>query len=122
MNIEDSEIKQAIIMRTDLNMSKGKLVAQGAHASLMSYLKVEKQDKKIAEEWLSSGEKKIVLTVDDEDSLLKLSKAFEFKTIPCALVTDAGLTEIPPGTKTALGVGPWKTTEIDFITNKMKLL
>ena len=119
---KDGEIKQAIIIRTDLEMGKGKMVAQGAHASLMSYFKAAQQDKKIAEEWLESGEKKIVLKVNDEESLIKLFKAFEFRKIPCALVTDAGLTEIPPGSKTALGVGPWKSNEIDFITSKMKLL
>ncbi len=119
---EKAEIKQVIVLRSDLDMSKGKLVAQGAHASLMSYFKTEKQDKTIAEEWLETGEKKIVLKVNDEESLIKLFKAFEFKKIPCALVTDAGLTEIPPGSKTALGIGPWKSNEIDFITDKLKLL
>ena len=28
-------IKQVIVMRNDLNMRKGKMVAQGAHASIM---------------------------------------------------------------------------------------
>lgn len=116
------EIKQVIILRSDLNMSKGKLVAQGAHASLMSYFKSEKQDQKIAEDWIKTGEKKIVLKIDSEDDLIKLFRAFEFKKIPCALVTDAGLTEIPPGSKTGLGIGPWKSNEIDFITDKLKLL
>lgn len=116
------EIKQVIILRSDLNMSKGKLVAQGAHASLMSYLKTKNQDHKIAENWIETGEKKIVLKVSNEEDLIKLFRAFEFKKIPCALVTDAGLTEIPPGSKTALGIGPWKSNEIDFITDKLKLL
>lgn len=116
------EIKQAIILRTDLEMSKGKTVAQACHASLMSYFEAERADKKIAEEWLKNGEKKIVLKVADEEALIKLFKAFEYKGVPAALVTDAGLTQIPPGSKTALGVGPWKGSEIDQFTKPLKLL
>src|SRR5579875_663613 len=112
MKLEE-EIKQAIIIRSDLEMSKGKTVAQACHASLMSFFEAEKANEKIAKEWLKTGEKKIVLKVADEEALVKLFKAFEYKGIPAALVTDAGLTEIPPGSKTALGVGPWKGSEID---------
>lgn len=116
------EIKQAIIIRTDLEMSRGKMAAQVAHASLMSYFEAERADKAVAKEWLATGEKKIVLKVSDEDSLVRLYKAFEYKKIPAALVTDAGLTQIPPGSKTALGVGPWKGGEIDQFTKPLKLL
>ncbi|MDE1857405.1 MAG: peptidyl-tRNA hydrolase Pth2 [Candidatus Micrarchaeota archaeon] len=115
-------MKQAIILRMDLEMSRGKMAAQAAHASLMGYFDAEKRDSEIAREWLDTGEKKIVLKVPDEESLVKLFKAFEFKKVPCALVTDAGLTEIPPGSKTALGVGPWRSSEIDLFTKGLKLL
>ncbi|EQD36629.1 Peptidyl-tRNA hydrolase, PTH2 domain protein, partial [mine drainage metagenome] len=40
----------------------------------------------------------------------------------CALVTDAGLTELPPGSKTALGVGPWYSADINQFTSGLKLL
>jgi peptidyl-tRNA hydrolase, PTH2 family len=116
------EIKQVIIIRSDLDMNKGKTVAQGAHASLMSYFEAERADEKITREWLATGEKKIVLKVGDEEALTKLYKAFEFKKVPCALVSDAGLTQLPPGTKTALGIGPWKSSEIDLFTKSLKLL
>ncbi len=121
MQIED-EIKQVIIIRSDLDMSRGKLVAQGAHASLMSYFEAEKMDKNLVKQWLEEGEKKIVLKVSDEEALKKFYAAFKFKKIPAALVTDAGLTEVPPGTKTALGVGPWRSSEINQFTRGMKLL
>ncbi|MGC8699727.1 MAG: peptidyl-tRNA hydrolase Pth2 [Candidatus Micrarchaeia archaeon] len=116
------EIKQVIIVRTDINMSKGKLAAQVAHASLMSYFEAEKIDKEIAKKWLETGEKKIVLKLDGEEALKRLYEAFKYKKIPAALVSDAGLTELPPGTITALGVGPWKSSEIDQFTRALKLL
>ena len=116
------EIKQVIIIRKDIKMETGKTVAQGAHASLMSYLETEKKDKKIAQEWIDTGEKKIVLKVENEESLRKLAEAFKYKKIPCALVTDAGLTQLPPGTVTALGVGPWSSKELNPLTSMLKLL
>ncbi len=116
------EIKQAILIRNDIEMSKGKTAAQAAHASLMSFFNAEKKDKKIADEWLKTGEKKIVLKVQDDKVLKKLFEAFKYKEIPCALVSDAGLTQLPPGTVTALGVGPWKSKDIDEFTSSFKLL
>lgn len=119
--IED-ELKQVIIVRKDIKMEVGKLSAQVAHASLMSYFETEKQDKKVAKEWLDTGEKKIVLKVENEESLRKLHEAFKYKKIPSALVTDAGLTQLPPGTVTALGVGPWSSRELNSLTSMLKLL
>ncbi|EQD39630.1 Peptidyl-tRNA hydrolase, PTH2 domain protein, partial [mine drainage metagenome] len=46
--MESTEIKQAIIIRSDLEMSRGKTAAQAAHASLMSYFEAERMDKNVA--------------------------------------------------------------------------
>ena len=116
------EVKQVIIVRADLDMGKGKLGAQIAHGSVLAFLEAQKRDKEITREWLDSGQKKIVLKVADEDSLIKLFKAFQFKKVPCALVNDAGLTQLPPGTTTVLGIGPWTSEEIDMFTKSLKLL
>ena len=118
----EEEIKQTIIIRNDIEMGRGKMVAQGAHASLMSYLESEKADKSIAERWLRDGEKKIVLKIENEEKIKRLAEALKYKGIPCSLVLDAGLTQLPPGTVTALGIGPWKRSEIDFFTSSLKLL
>jgi PTH2 family peptidyl-tRNA hydrolase len=116
------EIKQVIIVRADLEMGRGKTAAQVAHAAVSSYLVTLASHKETALSWLDSGQKKIVLKVSSEEALLKFYEAFKFKKIPCALVTDAGLTELPPGTKTALGIGPWNTKEMDILTGGLKLL
>jgi peptidyl-tRNA hydrolase, PTH2 family len=116
------EFKQVIIIRKDLDMGAGKTVAQGAHASVMSYLETVKIDKDAAEEWLAQGQKKIVLKVDNEAALKKLYDAFRYMKVPCAIVNDAGLTQLEPGTATAVGVGPWKKEEIDKFTSALKLL
>jgi peptidyl-tRNA hydrolase, PTH2 family len=116
------DVKQVIIMRKDLNMSLGKTVSQGAHASVLSYMEALRADKKLVDAWLESGQKKIVLKVDDEKTLNRLYEAFKFKKVPCAIVNDAGLTQLPPGTTTALGIGPWKSEDINLLTGALKLL
>ncbi len=122
MAVFAEEIKQVIIVRKDIKMGIGKLAAQVGHAAVMSYLEASRENDKIAEEWLKTGGKKIVLKVENEESLRKLFGAFKYKKIPCALITDAGLTQLPPGTVTALGVGPWATRELNPLTSMLKLL
>ncbi|GAH46165.1 unnamed protein product, partial [marine sediment metagenome] len=40
----------------------------------------------------------------------------------CFLVRDAGLTQLAPGTTTALGIGPISSKDIDKITGDLPLL
>jgi peptidyl-tRNA hydrolase, PTH2 family len=115
------ELKQVILVRADIEMGRGKAAAQVGHAAVSSYLECLKAHKDIASEWLEMGQRKIVLKVDTEEALMKFYEAFKFKKIPCSLVSDAGLTQLPPGTKTALGVGPWKSADIDILTRGLKL-
>jgi PTH2 family peptidyl-tRNA hydrolase len=116
------EVKQVIVVRKDLKMGAGKLAAQVAHASMLSYAEALKKDKEIAKAWLDSGQKKIVLAGESEEMLEKLYRAFQYEKVPCALVNDAGLTQLPPGTTTALGIGPDIAQKIDRFTKSLKLL
>jgi PTH2 family peptidyl-tRNA hydrolase len=116
------EVKQVILVRSDLDMGKGKMAAQVAHASVMAFIEAERENKEEAGRWLKTGQKKIVLKVDDDKAIKKLYEAFKFKKIPCALVNDAGLTQLPQGTITTLGVGPYRKEDIDFFTSSLKLL
>jgi len=112
-------MKQAILIRTDLKMGKGKLVSQGCHASIASFLKA---DGKIKEKWISNGMKKVVLKVSGEKEIKEYLRLAKKEKLPCALINDAGLTQIEPGTITALGIGPEEDSKIDKITGKLKLL
>lgn len=118
--------KQAIIVRVDLGMSTGKLVAQATHASLESALKVMKRDSifksNIFDSWKKEGGKKVVLRVESESALKKLGADCIKLGLKCALIKDAGLTEIPAGTVTALGIGPDDEARIDKITGNLNSL
>ena len=122
MKISKKEIKQVIILRKDLGMGNGKMVAQGAHASLMSFLHAEKLYPGIAKEWLAKGETKIVLKTNGSEEFEDIKIRLKKSGIPFAVVRDAGQTQVPPGSETAIGVGPYYTDEIDLITSKLKLL
>ncbi len=111
-------MKQAIVLRKDLKMGTGKLVAQGCHASLAAAMKVDRETR---EEWMSEGMKKVVLKVSSEKELRELQMNSKKEKVQSELIRDAGLTQIDPGTATALGIGPAEDSKIDAITGKLKL-
>lgn len=112
-------MKQVLIIRTDLKMDKGKIAAQVAHASIAAFLKVGQDNQ---ESWIAEGMKKVVLKVASEKELLKLRAAAKKEKLPNELIVDRGLTQLEPGTVTALGIGPAADSKIDRITGKLKLL
>jgi len=114
------EIKQAIIVRADLKMSKGKVAAQVAHGSLEAALKVMKRDEQIFKKWRSEGMKKVVLKVESENELIKRKSEADMAGLTNALITDAGHTELPAGTRTVLAIGPDKERNIDEVTGDLK--
>ena len=114
-----SEYKQVILVRMDLKLSKGKMAAQVSHASVEALLKSHKD---YISEWRNQGMKKVVLKVSDEKELLDFKKKAEDANLACALVIDAGRTEIEPGTLTCLGIGPDKAEKIDPITGKLRMV
>lgn len=104
-------------------MRKGKMIAQGAHASLLVSIGMEFAKSRIFIEWVGSGMAKICVSVDSEEELDSIVKQAREVGIPCALVTDAGNTEfhgVP--TKTCCAVGPGVEEEVDKITGKLTLL
>ena len=116
------EFKQVIVVRTDLKMSKGKLAVQVAHAAVEALICTQKSKRQWVNEWLKQGQKKVVLKVRDETELINLYKEFKELGLPICLIADAGKTELPPGTITALGVGPAPSELIDKITGRLKPL
>ncbi|MDP3563490.1 MAG: peptidyl-tRNA hydrolase Pth2 [Methanoregula sp.] len=111
--------KQCLIIRNDVKMSCGKRCAQAAHASIGAY---NNADKTLSKAWVSEGQKKVVLKANDERTLHELRVIAERAGISHSLIQDAGMTEIPPGTITALGLGPARSEDLDKITGNLTLL
>ncbi|MFH1750747.1 MAG: aminoacyl-tRNA hydrolase [Candidatus Micrarchaeota archaeon] len=114
--------KQAIVIRTDLEMGKGKIAAQASHASVEGYIETAVRNPEKAEEWWRQGQKKIVVKVKTERELTDLKKNAASKGLVAVLIRDAGYTQIKAGTITALVIGPDEERKIDAVTGKLKLL
>jgi len=115
-------LKQVILIRKDLKLSKGKLATQVAHASVSQVLKLQKENKKLVTKWVNEGMKKVALEVKDLEELLNYKKKFDENNITITLISDAGRTEVEPGTITCLGAGPEPEEKLDKITGNLKLL
>ncbi len=114
------DYKLVIIVRGDVQMSKGKVAAQAAHAAVESVLRSD--DSRALEAWRDSGAKKVVLKAANLQELYQIKEAAKTQGLTSALITDAGRTEIAPGTVTCLGIGPAKETDIDKVSGNLKFL
>ena len=112
------DLVQYIIVNNSLGMNKGKIAAQCAHASVSV---LDKADDSDISEWKHSGMKKIVLKVATTEELLALFEKAK-KELPCALITDAGHTQIAPGSKTCFGCGPCDENKAQKYFKDLKLL
>ena len=125
--------KQVIVVRKDLNMRKGKMVAQGAHAAMAAILNNAKgsreeriiylEEGSAINDWLNGRFTKICVSVNSEEELVSIYQQAKDAGLICALITDAGLTEFNNvSTKTCCAIGPNWSDEIDEITGKLSLL
>jgi len=143
MDYKENAPKQVIIIRKDLNMRKGKMIAQGAHASMkvifdmMSTDQVrDLQEKSLykvysfhaynrspLEYWVSGIFKKIVVGAETLNEMVDAYNLAKVAGIPCSIIEDAGLTEFGGNvTITAVAIGPDDPEKIDKITGKFSLL
>lgn len=118
-------------MRKDLGMRKGKMIAQGAHASLKVLVDAGapsddaftiKLTPPMAA-WLTGRFTKVCVSVDSEEALVAVVDKARAAGVPVALIVDAGVTEfhgVP--TKTCCAVGPAWVEDVDAITGGLSLL
>lgn len=109
---------QYIIVNTSLGMNKGKIAAQASHAAVSVLEKVKEE---VVQEWKNAGMKKIVLKISSTEEMLELFQKTK-RELPCALITDAGHTQVEPGSKTCFACGPVEENEGQKYFSKLKLL
>jgi PTH2 family peptidyl-tRNA hydrolase len=141
--MENKTPKQVIVLRKDLNMRKGKMTAQGSHASMgviFNYMTPnyrnpgeltrtftitlpEGETGEFMYKWMTGIFKKVVVGVDTLEELMMVYEKAKSVGIPCSLIQDSGLTEfggVP--TYTAVAIGPDNPDKIDKITGNLNLL
>ena len=134
------DYKMVIAVRQDLKLSKGKMSAQVAHACagcVLGYLNLNSfcfistslhknfQECKIDErviKWFQEGQKKVVVKVSGLDDIMVLEKEAIHSGLINVVIEDFGLTKIPEGTITCIGIGPDTNEKIDDITGNLRLM
>ena len=137
--------KLVLVVRNDLKMGKGKIAAQVelfhflsltlcvwlvigyfmyqcSHAAVAAYKQAKQKDLYSLNQWEILGQPKVVVKVDSEDELLSIAAISRSKGLVTTVIRDAGRTQIAPGSKTVLSVGPAISELIDEVTNHLKLL
>lgn len=125
--------KQVIVMRKDLNMRKGKMIAQGSHACLKVLLdaatlapdrsRLTLETWPALAEWLGGRFAKICVSVTSEAELDAIVDKARAAGLPVGVVVDAGHTEfhgVP--TKTCCAIGPAWIADVDAVTGQLPLL
>jgi PTH2 family peptidyl-tRNA hydrolase len=129
-------VKQVIVMRRDLGMTRGKEIAQGAHASMAVLLNRSNRyigfdgaaETRIEHwpeltEWLDSSFAKICVRVESEQELLDIIAKARAADLPVAEIRDRGFTMFHGvETLTCCAIGPVKSEVVDQITGHLKLL
>ncbi|NWS21967.1 PTH2 hydrolase, partial [Pachyramphus minor] len=118
---ESGEYKMVLIVRNDLKMGKGKVAAQCSHAAVSAYKQVERRNPELLKQWEYCGQPKIVLKAPDEESLAQLLAEAKRLGLTVSLIQDAGHTQVAPGSRTVLGIGPGPSDVIDKVSGHLKL-
>jgi PTH2 family peptidyl-tRNA hydrolase len=112
------ELKMVICVRSDLEMSKGKIAAQVGHAVLGAVRVAGRLP--LASEWVKAwlfrAQAKITLKVESEAQMNAVAAAAAEAGLPHMIIEDAGRTEVEPGTRTVVGIGPAPVDIINAIT------
>ncbi len=126
IDFEEEDLKMVFLVREDLKMSVGKVAAQVCHAGVGLFSKITSKGKSYYKNalkaWDDFGSKKIVLKAKNLEELENVHKKCKLKGIPSIMISDAGHTEVEPGTVTVLGIGPEISEKLDKITGSFRLM
>ena len=126
------KVKQVIVMRKDLNMSKGKMVTQGCHASI-AFLTNKMKDNlsnpealwwvnlsQAEKEWVYGTFFKVCVGVNSKKELLDIGYNAVMMGLSVKYIEET--TGFDKPTVTCLAIGPDYSSKIDPVTKHLKLL
>lgn len=102
-------------------MQKGKVAAQCGHAAIAAYVKGMKHAPKMVKRWMTFGGTKITLRLDSQEELFAIDKKAKDLRVLTSIVRDAGQTQVAPGSRTVIAVGPAPQSVLNKITGHLKL-
>jgi len=114
--------KLVLVVRTDLNMTPGKIAAQCGHATLACYKALVKKNSKLVRHWEVTGQTKIALRASSEEEILELEAIAKSLNLCARSIQDAGRTQVEAGSRTVLGIGPAPVELVNQVTGHLRLL
>ncbi len=136
----DKEVKQYIIVRTDLPMNAGKLAAQAAHSCMKVFFDkfedtqiIDKEGEETIDAfiykpsieeryWIKNKFTKITKKVKNENQLLKVYEKAREAGLNVSLIKDAGLYGLEGENYTCIAVGPNYVEDCAPVVGKLRLL
>jgi PTH2 family peptidyl-tRNA hydrolase len=137
----EKQVKQYIIVRTDLGINSGKLAAQACHATMKVFFdkmsgvrggpgklwneqEVEYSFVATEEEvqWIEGQFTKITKKVKNENQLLKVYEKAKAAGLNVSLIKDAGLYGLEGENFTCIAVGPNYVEDCEPVVGKLRLL
>jgi len=120
--VASRDMKLVLVVRMDCKMEKGKIAAQCSHAAVMAYKQCQEVQPEALARWEFHGQPKIVCKVNSEEEMIAIAHKAQELGLLTSVVRDAGRTQVVPGTKTVLGIGPGPVNLIDECSKHLKLL
>lgn len=114
----DAQTVAVLVVRSDLKMGKGKIAAQCCHAAIGLW--TETKESSLTQSWAGSDYPHQIYKVTSEEQLVALGQQAQAAKLPWYLVADAGRTQIDPGSKTVLGIGPCARSALAPLTSSLR--
>ena len=118
-------LKQVYLVRTDLEMGKGKIAAQCCHAAVKAYRDLSQLGGEAGEalrKWEREGSRKVVVKVTSEEELMSIVTGARRQGLYATTIRDAGKTQVAAFSMTVGVIGPANEKEIDAVSGHLKLL
>jgi len=112
--------KLSVVVRTDLDMGRGKIAVQVAHAAVTAALAAQGGSDFAG--WLADGQPKVVLRVGNAAELAQVAATARAAGLATEVIRDAGRTQLAPDTATCCAIGPADSALVDAVTGGLVLL
>jgi len=132
--MEKPTTKQWIVVRTDLDVSIGKLCTQAAHSSMKTFFdrmttkktgdeyeatfKYTEEEK----EWIENMYTKITCRAKSLNDLMKMYSKAKKAGLTVSIIEDQGFTELDGPTITAIAIGPHSVKKANPVTKRLQTL
>jgi len=113
-------LKMVIVVNSSIKMGCGKMAAQVAHAAVESSFALYQRNPEVFLRWMKEGQKKVVVKAPEKE-IMKIEREAREMDINVAVIKDAGLTQLQPGTMTAMALGPDDEDKLDELTGHLPL-